>query len=189
MSAWPGAVFLDRDGTINVKAPEGAYITAPDQLELLPGAASGIRLLNSASIPIVVITNQRGVALGRMTLEDVDAIHRRLDRLLGAAEAHVDGYYVCPHEKGTCRCRKPGSELLERATRDLGLLSAAGAVMVGDSASDMQAARAAGAAAVLLGDAGEATTAPRDATLPTLEAAARWILAEGARAAATVPDP
>ncbi len=189
MSQWPGAVFLDRDGTINVKAPEGEYITTPDQLELLPGAASGIRLLNTAAIPVVVITNQRGVALGLMTEVDVDEIHHRLDCLLGAAGARIDEYYVCPHNHGACRCRKPGPELLERAARNLGLRSAADAVMVGDSVTDMEAGKAAGAATVLLDDSGRASTSSPDVKLHTLTAAVRWILArDGAGAQSASPE-
>ena len=72
------AVFLDRDGTINVKAPEGEYITRPEQLRLLPGAGEGIRMLNRAGVPVVVITNQRGIALGRMDEADLAAVHSRL---------------------------------------------------------------------------------------------------------------
>lgn len=176
MTPWPAAVFLDRDGTINVKAPEGEYITTPDQLELLPGAAHGIRRLNAASLPVMVITNQRGVALGRMTANDVAQIHERLDRMLSTEGAHVDGYYVCPHDRGTCRCRKPGSALLEQAAGDLRLRSAADAVMVGDSVTDVEAGKAVGAAAVLLDDSVPAATCSADVSVGSLGAAVDWIL-------------
>ncbi len=145
------AVLLDRDGTINVKAPEGCYITDPEQLELLPGAAEGIRLLNHAGVPVVVVTNQRGVALGRMDESDLRAVHARLRELLRDHDAWVDAIFYCPHEKGTCACRKPGTLMLRRAGAYLGLTTLRHAVMIGDSPSDVEAGRRAGARTVLLG--------------------------------------
>jgi D-glycero-D-manno-heptose 1,7-bisphosphate phosphatase len=142
--------FLDRDGTINVKAPEGEYIERPADVVLLPGAAAAVARLNAAGIPVAVVTNQRGVALGRMTADDVRAIHARLDELLGAEGAHVDRYEFCPHDRGTCRCRKPGTLLLERAAEALGADPADG-VMIGDAASDEEAGRAVGARTLRLG--------------------------------------
>jgi D-glycero-D-manno-heptose 1,7-bisphosphate phosphatase len=70
MAERPEAVLLDRDGTVNVKAPEGEYITHPEQLQLLPGAAKAIKTLNDALVTVVIVTNQRGIALGRMTEDD-----------------------------------------------------------------------------------------------------------------------
>ena len=104
------AAFLDRDGTINVKAPEGDYITRPERLRLLGGAADAIRQLNDAAIPVFVVTNQRGIALGRMTEGDLAAVHERLDAMLAeAGGARIDDYAHCPHERGACDCRKPGT--------------------------------------------------------------------------------
>lgn len=144
------AVLLDRDGTINVKAPEGDYITAPEQLELLPGAGEAIRLLNQAGVPAVVITNQRGVALGRMEESDLRAVHARLRELLRDHDAWVDAIFYCPHDKGECACRKPGILMLRRAGAYLGLTTLRYAVMIGDSPSDVEAGRRAGARTVLL---------------------------------------
>jgi D-glycero-D-manno-heptose 1,7-bisphosphate phosphatase len=145
------AVLLDRDGTINVKAPEGRYITGPEQLELLRGAAESIRLLNRAGVPVVVATNQRGVALGRMDELDLRAVHARLRELLGDHDASVDAIFYCPHDKGMCACRKPGTLMLRRAGAYLGLTTLRHAVMIGDSLSDVEAGRRAGARTVLLG--------------------------------------
>src|SRR3954462_760083 len=93
----PVAALLDRDGTINVKAPEGEYVTRPDEVELLPGAAEAIAALNAASVAVMVITNQRGIALGRMTEEDLAGIHARLSAELEAeAGARIDAFFHCP---------------------------------------------------------------------------------------------
>jgi len=138
--------FLDRDGTLNVKAPEGEYVCHPDEVVLLPGAAQAVRLLNDAGVPVVVVTNQRGVALGRCTLDDVAAVHARLDALLAeAAGARVDRYEVCPHDRGTCRCRKPGTLMFERAAAALGVRDLTRTLVAGDAPSDIEAGDAIGA--------------------------------------------
>lgn len=144
------AAFLDRDGTINVKAPEGAYIERPEDVVLLPGAAEAVRELNDRGIPVLVVTNQRGIALGRMTEEDLAAVHRRLDELLAAEGARVDAYYHCPHDRDTCDCRKPGTAMLVQAAREHGI-DLSRSVMIGDAASDVEAGRRAGARTVWLG--------------------------------------
>jgi D-glycero-D-manno-heptose 1,7-bisphosphate phosphatase len=154
MSTRLDAVFLDRDGTINTKAPEGQYVTAPEQLELLPGAAEGIRLLNHAGVPVVVVTNQRGVALGRMEDADLRAVHARLHQLLSNHDAWVDAIFYCPHEKGTCACRKPAPLMLRRAGAYLGLTTLRHTVMIGDSPSDVEAGRRAGTRTVLIAPSG-----------------------------------
>ena len=148
------AAFLDRDGTINVKAREGEYITTPTHLQLLPGAAEAIRRLNLEGIPVIVVTNQRGIALGRMTEQDLQRVHRRLDQLLARSGARVDAYYHCPHDRGECDCRKPGTAMLEQAAAEHGV-DLARSVMVGDAESDVEAGRRVGARTVLVGrDAG-----------------------------------
>ena len=165
------AVFLDRDGTINVKAPEGDYITRPEQVQLIPGAAEGIRILNRAGVPAVVITNQRGVALGRMDEGDLMAVHARLRELLSDRGAWVDTIFYCPHGAGVCECRKPGTLMLRRAQAFLGLNTLRHTVMIGDSLSDVEAGRRAGARTILL-DAQAAVTQRSDLA-PTLLHAVR----------------
>jgi D-glycero-D-manno-heptose 1,7-bisphosphate phosphatase len=165
------AVFLDRDGTINVKAPEGDYITRPEQLELLPGAAQAIRMLNHAGVPVVVVTNQRGVALGRMDESDLRAVHARLHQLLSNHDAWVEAIFYCPHHMGACACRKPAPLMLRRAGAYLGLTTLRHTVMIGDSLTDVEAGRRAGALSVLLGPSGQAPGAT--AAAPTLLDAVR----------------
>ena len=146
------AAFLDRDGTINVKAPEGDYITAADQLRLLPGAAEAIARLNAAGALVIVVSNQRGIALGRMSAADVDAVHERLTTLLAPAGAHLDAVFVCPHEAGECNCRKPAVGLFEQATERFPGIDVTLSVMIGDSASDVEAGRAFGVRTIRLGE-------------------------------------
>ena len=150
MSGRFAAAFLDRDGTINVKAPEGDYIDAPQRLVLLDGAASAVRRLNEEGIRVFVVTNQRGIALGRMTEEDLEDVHRRLDELLAADGARIDAYYHCPHDHGQCDCRKPGTGMLERAAAEHAI-DLSQCVLIGDSDSDVEAGRRVGAKTVLLG--------------------------------------
>ena len=89
--------FLDRDGTINVKAPEGEYVTTWQQFRFLPGAERAVGLLREAGWRVIVVSNQRGVALGRMGAQDVEEIHRRMQET-----APVDAVYWCPHERCVC---------------------------------------------------------------------------------------
>ena len=152
------AVFLDRDGTINVKAPEGAYITSPGQLRLLPGAGTAVRWLNLAGLLVLVVTNQRGVALGQMTLQQVAEVNQALQQRLQRYGARVDGFYVCPHSEG-CACRKPSPGLLLKAQLDHPAIRLERTVTIGDSEADVAAALAAGSHAVRLGPPGTRTQA------------------------------
>jgi len=163
------AVLLDRDGTVNVKAAEGEYVARPEQLTLLPGAGPAVRRLRDAGIPVFVVTNQRGVARGLMTADDLDAVHARLVELIG----EVDGIYSCVHEAGTCECRKPLPGLLHRVARDHPGVDLGTSVMVGDAASDVVAGAAAGCSTVRL-----AATADPAATRTarSLADAVTWLL-------------
>ncbi len=134
------AVFLDRDGTINVKPPEESYVCSPSQLRLLPGAGEAIRALNDAGLLVLVVTNQRGVASQKMSLSDVHEVHRALAAHLGRFGARVDGFYICPHADETCGCRKPEPGLLLQASRDYPGLRLGRTVLIGDSETDVKAA-------------------------------------------------
>ena len=153
-------VFLDRDGTLNAKPPDGEYIEHPEALELLPGAAEAVRAFNRAGVWTGVVTNQRGVALGRMSIEDLNAIHERLMHLLSAEGAFLDAIYVCWHQIGTCGCRKPDPGMLLKARSDHPGLDFARAAIVGDSPNDMQAGRRVGLTTVMISaDVRDQTTA------------------------------
>ena len=174
----PSAVFLDRDGVINRKAPEGEYVTRWSEFALLPGALQALRALAGAPLAVVVATNQRGVARGRMTEDDLAAVHARMRTAVRDAGGRIDAVYACPHEGG-CACRKPAPGLLLRAARELGL-DLGRAALVGDRASDMAAAGAVGALRVLVGDADDPPP-PADHAAADLLGATRWLLSLPAR--------
>lgn len=134
-------VFLDRDGVINRKPPEGAYIGHWREFHLLPGAASAIAALNRSGRRVIVVSNQRGIALGYYTAADVDALHAELQQHLAAHGASIDAFYFCPHDKDQCDCRKPATGLFDQAFRDFPDATTANSVLIGDSLSDIQAAR------------------------------------------------
>jgi D-glycero-D-manno-heptose 1,7-bisphosphate phosphatase len=143
-------VFLDRDGTLNEPPPTGEYVERPQQLQLLPGAAAALRLLNRAGVWTALVTNQRGVALGRMSAADLDAVHARLGELLAHGGAHLDAIYACPHGLGECDCRKPQAGMLLQAQREQPTLDFAQAAIVGDSDNDVQAGRRLGLRTVMI---------------------------------------
>jgi D-glycero-D-manno-heptose 1,7-bisphosphate phosphatase len=149
------AVFLDRDGVINRKAIEGEYITSWEQMELLPGVAEGIALLNRAGFCVIVVTNQRCVAKGLISEGDLQDMHRRLREVLAHDGARIDAIYYCPHDLGSrCVCRKPAPGMLLEAAKsrkvELGL-----SWMIGDSESDIEAGNSAGCKTILLLETGE----------------------------------
>jgi D-glycero-D-manno-heptose 1,7-bisphosphate phosphatase len=176
--AIPATAFLDRDGTINRKLPDGSYVCAPSQLELLPGAASAIQRLNQANIRVIVVTNQRAVARGLMAESTLGEVHDRMRALLRDGAAEVDRIYSCVHEIGTCGCRKPDPGLLLQAIADNPAISRAPVVMIGDSDSDVEAGWQIGAQTVRLTSGPlVGVGAPRASHVaPTLSAAVDWVL-------------
>jgi D-glycero-D-manno-heptose 1,7-bisphosphate phosphatase len=134
-------VFIDRDGVLNEKMPEGHYVALWSEFQVRPGVVEAIAHLNRAGVRVAVVSNQRGVALGLYTAEDVKAIQAEFQKMLGAFGAHVDGFYFCPHDKGHCNCRKPLPGLFEQALADFPGIAAATSVMIGDSLSDIEFGR------------------------------------------------
>ena len=131
-------VFLDRDGVINRKLPEGQYVTAWQHFELLPGVPEAIARLNQAGLRVIVVTNQRGIALGLYSPSDVDHIHIQLNERLAQSAAHIDGFYFCPHDKRECNCRKPLPGLFEQAQKDFPDIQPETSLIIGDSLSDIE---------------------------------------------------
>lgn len=169
-------VFLDRDGTINVKRPEGEYVTSPTDLVLLPGAAQAVASLNAAGVRTVLVTNQSWLSRATGNPESYAAVHTRLTQLLAAEGARLDAAYHCPHAPATCDCRKPKPGLLRRAARELGV-ELDQSVIIGDRDSDIMAGRAAGTLTILVrtGEGGSAA-ADADIVVDDLPAAVRLIL-------------
>ncbi|MCW5212758.1 D-glycero-beta-D-manno-heptose 1,7-bisphosphate 7-phosphatase [Desulfobulbus sp. TB] len=153
MSGQP-AVFLDRDGTINEQM---GYINHISRFILLPGAATAIRTLNEQNIPVVVVTNQSGLARGYFPPALLDAVHAQMERELAAQDAHIDGLYICPHHpeakeeqfRKVCTCRKPQTGLLEQAAAELEL-DLNRSFIVGDRWSDLKCGNRVGATSVLV---------------------------------------
>ena len=140
-------VVLDRDGTIMI---DRDYLDDPAQLEFLPQAAQGLRLLHERGHRLVVITNQSGVGRGRFSLARLQEINARFIAMVERAGARIAGLYYCPHRPDEdCACRKPRTKLLEDAAAELGF-AAADAVVIGDKASDVEFGRRAGALTMLV---------------------------------------
>jgi D-glycero-D-manno-heptose 1,7-bisphosphate phosphatase len=139
------AAFLDRDGVINRKAPtEDEYITCWEEMQIIPGVVEAIALLNQAGFRVIVVSNQRCVAKGLLTTSELDAMHQRMCRELGAAGAKIDGVYYCPHEEQPpCSCRKPEPGMLFAAA-DEHQVDLPSSWMIGDSEKDVEAGRSAG---------------------------------------------
>jgi len=152
-------VFLDRDGVINRKPAAGRYVTCWEEFELLPGVADAIAKLNQSGRKAIVVTNQRGVALGLYSSQELAEIHERLQDELAARGAHLDAIYVCPHDEGQCDCRKPLTGLFEQAFRDFPAAHAGNSVVVGDSLRDIEAGRRLGMRTILVDD-GAASPSP-----------------------------
>jgi D-glycero-D-manno-heptose 1,7-bisphosphate phosphatase len=154
------AIFLDRDGVINRRRAD--HVKSWAEFEFLPQALEGLREINRMGAPVVVVTNQSAVGRGLLSEADLGAIHERMVSEIAAAGGRIDAIYACLHTPADgCDCRKPAPGLILRATADLGLRIEC-SVMVGDSVSDLQAARAAGCTPVLLADGAgtEVLTAP-----------------------------
>jgi histidinol-phosphate phosphatase family protein len=186
------AVFLDRDGTLNV---EKDFLASHEGLELIPGAGPALRALRQGGYRLVVLTNQPVIARGEASEADVAAIHRRLEWELGKDGAFLDAIYLCPHHpdggfageraelKGPCDCRKPGTALFEQACRDH-RLDPARSWMVGDRTADIELARRAGLKSILVqtgaaGGDGKYDAVP-DHIAADVAAAAALILQAGA---------
>ena len=147
MNALPSAVFLDRDGTI---IEDVSYLSRPEQVELLPGAAEAIARINAALVPVVIVTNQSGIDRGYYSLADYERTEQRLTELLAERGARIDATYYCPHgPEENCSCRKPGSLLFERAAADLGF-DLSKALLIGDRLRDIEPGVISGANGVLV---------------------------------------
>lgn len=162
------AVFLDRDGVINRKPPQGSYITRWEEMQVLPDVPEGIGLLNKLGFRIIVVSNQRCVAKGLVTTAELDSIHQRMCEQLAAAGAKIDGVYYCPHEKKVrCNCRKPAPGMLLAAARKH-RLDLTASWMIGDSEIDIEAGKNAGCKTARLLESDTAGNGMADVVAPSL---------------------
>lgn len=174
----PG-VFLDRDDTIIRDVP---YLNNPERVDLLPGAAEAIRLLNDHALPVIMITNQSGIARGLLDETILAAIHDRLSTLLREQDAIIDAIYFCPHHpEGTvaayrqdCACRKPAPGMLLKAALDFGL-DLSRCYLVGDKGIDIETIHRVGGKGILIRSAVDPVV-PADHTAPDLREAVDWII-------------
>lgn len=147
------AIFLDRDGVLNV---EGNHVSRPAEFEWIAGAPAAVKWLNDHGYLAIVITNQAGIGRGLYTEAEFLDFTRWINEQLGQVGAHIDATYYCPHHPSeavgpyrlACECRKPAAGLLRRALAEWGV-DAARSLMIGDSTSDLLAAEVAGIRAVL----------------------------------------
>lgn len=177
-------VFLDRDGTLNY---DPGYLKSAAELRLLPGVTTALARLKTAGARLVVITNQSGISRGFLTLKDLEAIHARLQGIFEQEDAALDAIYFCPHHPDDgCRCRKPGTAMVERAVSEL-QLDLKRSYVVGDHIRDVQLARNIGAKAVLLAsgkvdaqalEALKSEQAEPNVIVTSMAEAAEWILAD-----------
>ena len=152
------AIFIDRDGTINVSK---GFISKADDLELIPGSIEAIKAINKSGALAIVITNQPVIARGECSFEELHNIHNKLKTLLGEKGAFVDDIFYCPHhpDKGfegevpelkfDCECRKPKTGMINEAVKKYNI-DLSKSYMVGDSTMDLETARNAGVKSVLV---------------------------------------
>ena len=162
-------IFLDRDGVLNRRPPEGGYVTRWSEFAWLPGSIEAVARMNRAGLTVLVVTNQRGIALGLYSEEGLAQIHRNMRADLAQHGAHVDAIYYCPHDRGVCDCRKPGTGMFEQARKDFPELSGENSVMLGDSITDIQAGKAFGMKTIFIGEASSDADARADSLLEAVE--------------------
>lgn len=135
------AIFLDRDGTINVEVD---YLHEPDKLVFVDGAIEALAMLKAQGYRLIVISNQSGIGRGYFAAQEVEQLHAYMNRILRAHGAAVDAFYYCPHvEQNRCTCRKPRTGLIDRAAAEWDI-DLAHSYMVGDREADVMTAINAG---------------------------------------------
>lgn len=183
------AVFLDRDGVINADSPD--YIRNADAFHPIPGSLEAISRLTACHLPVIVITNQSGIGRGLFSMADLEAIHQKLRQMVSASGGAITDIFFCPHRPDQgCDCRKPLPGLLIQASLRH-RIDLSNAVMIGDSAKDILAGKAAGCGKTLLVRTGNgADSVARlsafgsrpDHVADDLSAAVAWLLSPGAPA-------
>ena len=143
------AVFLDRDGTLNV---DTGYPYKPEDLELLPDVVKALTLLKAAGFLLIVVTNQSGVGRGYYSLSGVENFHNQIQKILNRSNIQIDRFYICPHTpEDKCNCRKPSPHLIYKAAEDYDIdLSVS--FLLGDKQNDIESGQAAGVKSYLISE-------------------------------------
>ena len=176
-------VFLDRDGTINRDSPE--YIKSWSEFEFLPESMAALKRLNQNGFTAIVITNQSAVPRNFISREELDYLHTMMRKQVTAGGGHIKDIFFCPHmPTDGCNCRKPQAGLIIQAQRKYAI-DLESAVMIGDSAKDIECARNAGCCSTVLVKTGNGSTAEGelaargitpDYTAEHLGEAADWVV-------------
>ncbi len=177
------AIFLDRDGTLNVEVDS---VLTPGDIRLIDGAGEAVHRINCAGYRAIVVTNQAVIARGDSSEEEVRLVNEQLRRLIGLSGGRLDAIYFCPHHpdfSGACDCRKPAPGMVLRAQADFGL-DLRESWMIGDSVKDIRLARNAGTHAALVrtgkgGSDGGPEDLP-DETFDSVGEAVRFIVGQAA---------
>ncbi len=188
------AIFVDRDGTINVEQSD--YVKSLDEFELLPGAIEALVRLSDLGIPIIIVTNQSAIGRGLTSAARIDEIHAALTAQVLAAGGRLDAIYVCPHHpEARCSCRKPKPGMLLAAAARFGI-QLRRSVLIGDSVTDLGVARAVGCTPIMvrtgLHAQEVAALAKEDLSVllvNDLSDAVSWLLANAEMSTHRPPDP
>ena len=144
-------LFLDRDGVINKRLVDD-YIKSWDEFEFLPGVLESLAVFSKLFGRIIIITNQQGVGRGWMTEEQLKSIHEKMISDIGKAAGRIDAIYYCTDLRGEPdNCRKPSTEMFERAKSEFPEINPKKSIMVGDSRSDMEFGRNCGLFTLFIG--------------------------------------
>jgi D-glycero-D-manno-heptose 1,7-bisphosphate phosphatase len=144
------AIFLDRDGVVIRKAPDGEYVTDWCEVKFLPGSLEAIAAFSRLGHKVIIVTNQRGVATGKIQVHKLHDIHTKMKVVIAGHGGDVAGVYCCPHDiSAGCMCRKPKPGMLLQAAKEH-QLSLPECWMVGDAATDIAAGKSVGCKTALI---------------------------------------
>lgn len=190
-----GVVFLDRDGTL---IEDAGYLGDPAGVRILPGAAEGLRRLAAKGYALAVVSNQAGLARGKFTRKEMEAVHRAFVTAFRKEGVRFDAVEYCPHHpdgavaeyRKACGCRKPATGLADAALRRLAIPDACPRWVVGDKMTDILLGLRLGARTILVATGygaqeraeGQRMGVSPEAYLPGMLEAARWIVSAGSRA-------
>ena len=143
------AVFLDRDGTINV---DYGYVSRVEKFEILPGAVEGLKKMRSMDYLLIIISNQSGIGRGYYSIPDYEKVMETMHQQLGQKGITIDDCFYCPHSpESNCSCRKPGTKMIEEAIRKWDV-NVSESFFIGDKESDMKAGRKSGLKTILISE-------------------------------------